>query len=89
MHLVQVWLLVLTWGAIIQGGEWTHKDKEKLKSLKIKIDQIELGKEKQFLRRNEKDVQNETQATGLTKEQLLNSIKMSKDVIYNLEKRGS
>jgi len=39
MLLVKVRLLLLTWAAIIQGGEWKPEDRERLKYLENKINQ--------------------------------------------------
>jgi len=48
MLLVKVGLLLLTWAAIIQGGEWKPEDRERLKYLENRINQLEYGKEKNF-----------------------------------------
>jgi hypothetical protein len=88
MLLVKVRLLLLTWAAIIQGGEWKPEDRERLKYLENKINQLEYGKEKKFLSLTEENLQNPSRENGLTDEQLQNLIRLSKEVLYNLEKLG-
>ena len=88
MLLVKVGLLLLTWAAIIQGGEWQREDRERLKYLENRINQLEYGKEKKFLSRNEDELRNPSREKVLTDEQLENSIRLSKEVLYNLEKLG-
>jgi len=85
---VKVGLLLLTWAAIIQGGEWKPEDRERLKNLENGINQLEYGKEKKFLSRNEDELRNPSREKVLTDEQLENSIRLSKEVLYNLEKLG-
>jgi chaperonin cofactor prefoldin len=88
MLLVKVGLLLLTWAAIIQGGEWQREDRERLKSLQKQIYEMEYGKQKKILKETEEELQTQSRENGLTDQQLQNSIRLSKEVLYNLEKLG-